>query len=198
MIGCGGRGPSSPLSPPSGGGGTTATPSDANVLNFALDLAAAAGIGPTFDPFADQTSFLLGAFIFEDAGVTAYNCGATLLKDAHLLQYAAGIPGGRGLSRGQHPHPHLCRGNSSSGFVTADRSARTSLSQEAGQMGTDDIGVGNATNGDATIVDADADAITYVRQPLELLNIVYGGKAGGGSLLPQRTERDRQVTTAAA
>jgi hypothetical protein len=64
-------------------------------------------------------------------------------------------------------------------------------------MGTDDIGVGNATNGDATIVDADANAITYVRQPAEVLNIsTAANRAAARS--PQRAERNRQVTMIAA
>jgi hypothetical protein len=162
VVGCGsGSSPSQPVTPPPTGGGTT-TPSDADVLNFALNLeyleaefylravtgtgltaadtgaspgattggaqvnftdpaikayameiaadelahvqyfrkalgsaavdkpaidlmtsfnaaAMAAKIGPTFNPFADQTSFILGAFIFEDVGVTAYNGAVKIL-----------------------------------------------------------------------------------------------------------------------
>ena len=50
------------------------------------------GVGlTTFDPFADDFSFLLGAYLFEDLGVTAYTGALPLLTGNQALDNAAGL-----------------------------------------------------------------------------------------------------------
>jgi hypothetical protein len=158
-----------------------------DLVNSFNALASAAMIGPTFDPFADETSFLIGAFIFEDVGVTAYNGGAGLLTDPNNLQAAAGILAVEAYHAGSIRTRIYAAGATAQGLSQKVAAARASLSAAIAvnpQGNPDDIGVGNATNGNATIVDADANAITFARTPTQVLNIVYGGVAGGGAFFP--------------
>jgi hypothetical protein len=79
--------------------GANAVPMPSLDLSFFGPLAVAASIftssQPAFNPFANFNAFLVGAFIFEDVGVTAYAGAAPLISAAGVasgyLTAAAGI-----------------------------------------------------------------------------------------------------------
>jgi Ferritin-like domain len=150
-----------------------------DLLNSFNALAVAAGLGASFDPFANETNFLLGAFIFEDVGVTAYHGAAGLISDATYLDKAAGILAVEAYHAGSIRTRIFAAGTAAQQAASLIAAARASLDG----TGNDDVGVG-VVNGAATIVDADADAIAFSRSTAQVLKIVYGGGSTSGAFFP--------------
>jgi hypothetical protein len=171
-------------------------------------LAAAAGVagGSSFSPYASDAAFLVGAYVFEDVGVTAYHGAASLLTNSGNLSAAAGI-----LSVEAY-HAGLVRTtinavdpNNTSGYLTITSQISTLRSKlaAAGLLGvttysatqydqaTDDFGLTNTTvslAGGASVpstrlVDVDLtttsaiNSIAFARNVTQVLNIVTGGGA---------------------
>ncbi|MBV9749333.1 MAG: ferritin-like domain-containing protein [Acetobacteraceae bacterium] len=137
-------------------------------------LAQAAGLiqaGQTFNPFADDISFLIGAFIFEDVGVTAYNGAATLITNPDYLQAAASILGTEAYHAGMI---RTLLANIGAGQAANAVSAlRAKLSNAQDDQGI--IIPGNSYNAAST----DANGLCFARTTSQVLNIVYGGGAAG-------------------
>ncbi len=145
-----------------------------DLMNSFNTLAMAAGLGNTFDPFdGTELSFLLGAFIFEDVGVTAYHGAAGLITDKTYLDKAAGILAVEAYHAGSI-RTQLYRTGAAA--VTAANMIAAARAKLDG-TNTDDIGPGTVSGGNitvASIVDADANAIAFSRTTTQVLNVVYG------------------------
>jgi hypothetical protein len=165
-----------------------------DLTNSFNGLAMAAGIGSTFNPFADSNSFLLGAFVFEDVGVTAYHGAAGLLTDKTNLGAAAGIMAVEAYHAAEIRT--LIYGESVAMSSTALVDTANKVSTLRGTLGG-----GNETALSATtIVAADSmNAIAFDRTTNQVLHIVYAAGAGvatKGGFFPNGLNGKITATTA--
>lgn len=137
------------------------------------------GAGAAFNPYANDETFLLGAFIFEDVGVTAYKGAAPLLTSKIYLEAAAGILAAEAYHAGlvrtilyrkglSTPAPTLDLIGATEAISKLRDDADNSVDTDQGIRGT-----GTGITGTSNIVPTDANGIAYSRTAGDVLNIVY-------------------------
>jgi hypothetical protein len=166
-----------------------------DIVNSFNALASAAGIASTFNPYASFNNFLVGAFIFEDVGVTAYAGAAPLISTAGInagyLAAAAGIMAveayhaayvrtvltAGAIAQGTTAFPYLTYANQVSTLrATLGGSNETQLTVPTGAPPFTTT-IPTATS---IVAATSANAIAYARTTDQVLHIVYGTGNGAG------------------
>ncbi|MDN5760517.1 MAG: ferritin-like domain-containing protein [Tomitella sp.] len=142
--------------------------------------AKAAGLGEGFDVYASENNFLLGAFVFEDVGVTAFKGAAPLISNSTFLEAAAGILAVEAYHAGLI-RTVLSMREGLGAATNAISDARDSLDAPSDV----DQGILN-DDGTANIVPTDENGIAFSRSADNVLNIVYltREKAASGGFFP--------------
>ena len=161
------------------------TPVDRPAINLTTSFTAAAQAAglinstQTFNPFADEASFLLGAYIFEDVGVTAYAGAAALITNPAYLTAAAQILAVEAYHAGQIRTRLAAAGQYA---ATAGISAlRAAASQPTPVPDDQGILVGGTLN----ITPTDANSLVFTRTTTQVLDIVYlGATPSANSFFP--------------
>ena len=153
--------------------------------------ARAAGLipdGGTFDPYASDENFLLGAYLFEDVGVSAYKGAAPLLTNLVCLGFAAALLGTEAYHAAIVRSTLYRKGIATPSLIDATEAISAARDRLDGSDDRDQGVAPVATpQGQTTnIVPADADGIAYGRSTGQVLNIVYlnGAAVASGGCLP--------------
>ena len=163
---------------------------------------ATGGKSPTFNPFTNFNTWLIGGFVFEDVGVTAYKGGAGLLqtlKSAYLgpaaqilaveayhaatlrtLIVGTSLPTGTSAAPVAGDQTYITLADqiatvraSLTGGATQAAGAELALSSGVSITAATATAPASITVGSSTIVNADSNAIAFSRTTDQVLHIVY-------------------------
>lgn len=187
-------------------------------LAVAANITTAATGSGSFNPFSSFDYFLVGSFIFEDVGVTAYSGAAPLISSAGVaagyLTAAAGIMAveayhagyvrtsltGRAIAAGSaSAYPYLGAANLVEALratLTVGNSAAPSTS---GSVETTLVLPANLTSPSAIVAASASDAVGFARTVNQVHHIVYGSATVGvskGGFFPSGTNSIFSTTTA--
>jgi hypothetical protein len=133
------------------------------------------GATATFDPYANDENFLLGAFLLTDVGVTAYRGSARLITNKTFLEASAGI-----LATECYHDAAIRTTLYAKGLTRAELRTNTVRISDARDAldgaANNDEGVVDAS-GNANLVPADANGLVFGRTAPQVLNVVFQNRA---------------------
>jgi hypothetical protein len=139
-------------------------------------LALAAGLispGQTFNPFADEISFLLGSYIFEDVGVTAYAGAARYITSPNYVTAAAGILAIEAYHGGAiRTLLANIGGGQAANAISALRATLSGAQDDQGII---------IPNESYNFVSSDYNGLVFRRTPAQVLAVVYGSPKAIGT-----------------
>ncbi len=149
-----------------------------NSFNLAARMIGMAG----FDPFANETNFMIGAFVLEDVGVTALLGAAPLIQNKSILNNAAGLLGAEAYHAGAIRSLLFERGQ---GAITNALATVRAVASGVGDYGVAQGPLFQGPPGTASIVLADSNALAFARNFRQVLNIAYlAPNATSGGFFP--------------
>jgi hypothetical protein len=181
-----------------------------DLVNSFNALATAAGIGSTFNPFASFAFFLVGGFIFEDVGVTAYTGAAPLLTTTSTLNTAAGIQATEAYHAASLRTNIVAlaspAGSDQTALMAAQKVSALRATLGGGNETSPTSGVTagvltSTTTGSTIVAAAPSTSVGYARTPSQVLHIVYGTAGSGagvsqGGFFPSGVNGTIKTTTA--
>ena len=148
-------------------------------------FAAAAGLPGNFSPYADDYSFLLGAYILTEVGVTAYNGAAPFITSKTILAAASSIFAAEAYHLGTIRTLLFSTQNqfynNATALISATRAKLSGVIDDEG-IGADQSTLAGGFPSPANISDTDANSLAWARTPRQVLNVVTGtpGATSGG------------------